>query len=290
MIGASPALVRLRANLDRLSRRSRAPVLIVGEPGTGRSHCARSLHAATYPDGELFSLASEGQLEELERRVAALSIRSSCSGTAGLTVYVHELPETSVKLQLALHKLLKERGLELRVIASSREALGHGFRGGLASSELVSSFSAVLELAPLRDRIADLPALSRHFAQIIAERSGLPAMQFTREALERLEEHAWPGNLSELKQVIEQLSHRVDRGPVDLADLPELGERESGLFFVLPPNGIDFAELERLVLSQALTMAQNNQTRAASLLGLTRDQIRYRLTKFEIAGAGRHGG
>ena len=290
LIGSSSALVRLRASIDQLSRRSRAPVLILGEPGSGRRHCARVLHEATYPDGELFLLGRVEQLEELERRVAALSIRSSASSIAGLTVYTHELADAPPRLQLALCKLLNEQSLPLRVVASSRRPLGPACREGLVRSDLVFGFSSVLELPPLRERVADIPELSRHFAELIASRSDSGSTLLSQAALRRLQEYTWPGNLSELRQLMERLAQQLGPGLAELADLPELGERSSGVFFVLPPSGIEFAELERTVLMQALAMAQNNQTRAASLLGLTRDQIRYRLAKFEIAGDGRQSG
>jgi DNA-binding NtrC family response regulator len=120
---------------------------------------------------------------------------------------------------------------------------------GRLRSELAFGFANVLELPPLRERAA---------------------------------EYVWPGNVTELKNSMEKLSQRAHGRIVEPEDLPELGDRASGVFFVLPPNGIEFAELERVVLMQALAMANNNQTRAASLLGLTRDQMRYRLAKFEI--------
>jgi hypothetical protein len=123
LVGSSPQMTRLRVSMDQLSRTSRASALILGESGTGRRQCARSLHAATYPDGELFELTKVDQLEDLVRRVAALRTRPSAFSAAGLTVYVHELPETSPAVQFALSKLVREQSLQLRVIASSRRVL-----------------------------------------------------------------------------------------------------------------------------------------------------------------------
>jgi DNA-binding NtrC family response regulator len=147
-------------------------------------------------------------------------------------------------------------------------------------------FANVLELPPLRERAADIAALCEHFARLDARRYGSPALVFSPSALQRIREYAWPGNVTELKNALEKLAHRVHGRIVEQEDLLELGERASGVPFILPPNGIEFAELERVVLMQALAMAHNNQTRAASLLGLTRDQMRYRLAKFELQTAG----
>jgi DNA-binding NtrC family response regulator len=108
-------------------------------------------------------------------------------------------------------------------------------------------------------------------------------MQFGQSALERMRDYAWPGNLTELSNLIERLPQNHGATPIEADDLPELDDRPSGVNFHLPASGIDFAELERELLTQALVMAGNNQTRAASLLGLSRDQLRYRLAKFDIA-------
>jgi DNA-binding NtrC family response regulator len=288
LVGSSVQLKRLRVTMDQLSRTSRASVLILGESGTGRHQCARSLHAATYPDGELFELTKVDQLEDLVRRVAALRVRPSGSAAAGLTVYVHELPETSPMVQFAVSKLIREQGLQLRVIASSRRVLEHASREGLVRSDLVGGFSKLLELPPLRDRVADIPDLVRHFAELTAScRNSRPTL-FSQRALQRLQDYPWLGNLSELKKFIDRLSEQLGASFVELEDLPELGERAAERFFVPPSTGIDFVELERLVLMQALAMARNDQKRAASLLGVTPDQMLYRLLRSEVRGGGRH--
>ncbi|HEY1534805.1 MAG TPA: helix-turn-helix domain-containing protein, partial [Polyangiaceae bacterium] len=174
--------------------------------------------------------------------------------------------------------------LPLRVIASSRRVLEHACREGLVRLDLVSGFSHLLELPPLRDRVADIPDLARHFAELSAARRNSPPTLLSQRALQRLQDYPWLGNLSELKTFIDRLSEQFDSRFVELEDLPELGERAAERFFVPTSTGIDFVELERLVLMQALALARNDQARAASLLGVTRDQMFYRMLKFEIPG------
>jgi len=285
LVGMSPAMTRVRISIDQLSRRSRAPVLILGELGTGKRHCARALHAATYPEGEFFELDSAEHIEALDRRVASLRARASVELEAGLTVYVHELTQVPACVQSRLLKLLREHGLQFRVIASSSRALADATKDHTLPSQLVFCFPTTLKLAALRDRREDIAELCQHFAELASARNGSPTTTFSDAALERLAEHVWPGNLTELANVVSRLSDDFGAGPVQGTDLLELGERPSGVVFHLPPAGIDFCELERELLMQALAMADNNQTRAASLLGLTRDQIRYRMAKFEISTA-----
>jgi two-component system, NtrC family, response regulator AtoC len=219
---------------------------------------------------------------ELEARVKALRNLASASAAAGMSIYVHELSELPAPLQVRLSQLLTEQGLHFRLIASSKRALAQAAREGLVRSEMAFRFPNQLELPPLRDRLEDIADLAGHFARLTGSRRGSSPVSLGQSALERLREYAWPGNLVELSNLIEQLAENHGSAVVEADDLPALDERPSGVNFHLPVNGIDFAELERELLTQALAMAGNNQTRAASLLGLSRDQLRYRLAKFDI--------
>jgi len=256
--------------------------MFVGEFGTGKRHGARLLHASTYPDGDFFELVNALHLDELERRVTALRSRTSADSTAGLTVYVHELTEAPAAIQLRLSQLLSEQGLSFRVVASSSRDLAQAVRAGSLRSDLMFRFASTLELPPLRDRKSDIPLLTRHFASLIASRHGTAPTVFEQSALDRMAEHGWPGNLTELVNLVDHVYREFGPVSVDRDEIPELGERQSGMVFHLPHTGIDFAQLERELLTQALDIAQSNQTRAACLLGLTRDQLRYRLAKFDI--------
>jgi DNA-binding NtrC family response regulator len=290
VLGGGPAIARVRLGIDQLSRRSRAPVMFIGEFGTGKRHSARALHASTYPDGEFFELLGASGLDELERRIKALRTCSSAQSAAGLSVYIHELTEAPAVVQLALSQLLPDLGLRFRVIVSSSRPLAQAIREGSLRSDLPFRFSSTLELPPLRHRKEDIPRLARHFAGLVAERQGTAAISFEQSAFDRMGEHDWPGNLTELLSLVERLSEDFGPAHIGSEEIPELGDRQSGAVFHLPRSGIDFAQLERELLTQALTMAESNQTRAVSLLGLTRDQLRYRLAKFDIALPGARSG
>jgi DNA-binding NtrC family response regulator len=290
LLGGGAAMTRVRLGIDQLSRRSRAPVMLIGEFGTGRRHVARALHARTYPDGDFFELVGASRLDELERRVKALHTCTSSESTAGLSVYVHELTEAPAVVQLALAQLMPEQGLRLRVIASSSRPLAQAVREGALRSDLLFLFPHALELPPLRDRKEDIALLAAHFAGLLAKRHGRAPMLFEQSAIERMVEHDWPGNLTELLSLVERLWEDFGVARIGREEIPDLGERQSGAVFHLPRTGIDFAQLERELLTQALTIAESNQTRAASLLGLTRDQLRYRLAKFDIALRGARSG
>ena len=283
VLGADPAIVRVRFGIDQLSRRSRTPVLFIGEFGTGKRHSARALHAATYPEGEFFELVSASNLDELERHITALRSCTSPESTGGLTIYVPELTEAPTAIQRRLSQLLPEQGLSFRVIASSSRDLANAARQGSLRQDLMFRFPTTLELPPLRDRKSDIPLFTQEFAALVAKREGTAPIVFEQSALDRMAEHGWPGNLTELCNFVEHMYQAF--GPVSIGgeEIPELGGHQSGAVFHLPQTGIDFAQLERDLLVQALTIADGNQTRAASLLRLTRDQLRYRLAKFDIS-------
>ncbi|HYP97081.1 MAG TPA: helix-turn-helix domain-containing protein [Polyangiaceae bacterium] len=286
IVGASTAMSRVRIGLNRLSHRSQAAVLILGEAGSGRRHCARALHLETYPDGEFFELDDPTQIYELERRLMTPRQRAATPSSVGLTVYVRELPESPARIQEKVGQLLREKSLPLRLIVSSREPLSSQVvRQGRLRSELLLAFPNELRLPRLAERESDVCELARHFAQVASRKTGTAPLAFSAAALSRLQSHSWPENVVELCALVDRLAREDRAGQVEATDLSELDARASGINFHLPPTGLDLAELERDLLTQALAMSAHNQTRAASLLGLTRDQMRYRLAKFEILTA-----
>ena len=285
VLGEVPAMIAVRAGVVQLARRSRTPVLIAGELGTGKRHCALALHGATYPEGAFFELDGPVQAAALTSKVAALKQRSSSAAISGMTIYVHELSDASAAVQLSLSQLAREQTLQLRVVASSRRPLAQLARNGQLRQDLVFSFPARIELPPLRDRAADIPLLARHFSALTAERVGVAPTELSEAALARLRRHEWPGNLSELLNLVRHLSLSVGPGVADESDLPALTLPAPEAEFQLPRGGIDLGQLERDLVVQALALAKNNQTRAAELLGLTRDQVRYRIVKFGMQAA-----
>jgi len=284
LLGEDPAIRRVRASIEQLARRSRTPVLFLGEVGTGRRHCARLLHADTYPDGEFLELNGDAELPLLERKLAALRLPSSRHALGGMSVFVHELGDTSKAVQAVLTQLIREHGLRFRLMASSRVPPSHASREGLLRSDLVFGFSTTVELPNLRDRPNDLPILLAHFTARRA--GGRVPLTFSESAVQALKAYTWPGNLTELSQLVERLQQLDGPRTIEPEHLSELAHRRSDMVVKLPPNGIDLADLERELLLQALALTENNRSRAARLLGLTRDQIRYRMGKLQLASGG----
>lgn len=282
LVGDSTAMRDLRATVRRLARRPRTHLLVAGEPGTGKQTLTRVLHRNTQ-ETESFVHASPDRLAALlDAGLTELSAR-------GGTLYVPAIADVPKNEQRRLSAKLAEyeaRGhAPLRLIVgialtSPDLPLAGHVREALCP-ELAARLPVVLELLPLRRRKSDIPMLVDHFLSEWAKSSSLPPPEITPGALEKLAAHDWPGNLRELGNVIEDAALRAD-AVIDVTDLPSFEPRRSGIDYQLPCEGVDLSELERAILAQALRRAGGNQTRAASLLGLTRDQIRYRMGKFGI--------
>lgn len=302
LVGDSPELRTIRNAVQRLAARPTTTVLITGESGVGKTTIARLLHAESNQGGQFVDLSSLGSSETaLEAELFGLE-DGSPNGRPGLleradggTLFLGEITDIPLPLQTKLLRFVQERTFrrvgaaadlvsQARVVATSSRNLDAAVRDGLLRPEFAYRLAVVtLEVPPLRDRRADIPLLVNHIVGSLASRSGSPLRGVTEAAMKRLVEHSWPGNVRELANVLEAAALLSDIERLDVTHLPPLSGTRPSVDYRLPSQGIDFRELEREVLAQALRLASGNQTRAASLLGLTRDQIRYRMAKFGIS-------
>jgi DNA-binding NtrC family response regulator len=281
LVGETPAMRDLRATLRRLGSRPRTHVLVGGEAGSGKQTVARALHHATSVADEFVHL-TPARLREL--MAAGLP-----SFDGGVTLYLPSIEDVEQPRQqwladlLAVHERFDAPPVRL-VIGLLRSAqqlsLGRLVERALHPA-LAARVPVLLDLLPLRKRMSDVPPLVSHLLAARSASSGLPCPDVSPAALDTLNAYAWPGNVRELANVLERAS--VSGKPrIDVGELPALECARAGVDYELPSGGIDFVEFERSILVQALAHARGNQTQAAALLGLTRDQIRYRMSKFKI--------
>ena len=139
-------------------------------------------------------------------------------------------------------------------------------------------------LPPLRARTDDIPALVHYFIDAYNTEFRKRVRGVNSDAMHRLQTYGWPGNIRELRNAVERAMLLVDGSELTAADFPVVSGAGAHLTeaVALPPTGVDLEQLEHSLVVQALERSGWNQTKAATLLGLNRDQIRYRIEKFKL--------
>jgi two-component system response regulator AtoC len=308
IVGASAAMTSLRQLVARVAASPASTVLLSGESGTGKDLVAQVLHytsdRAARPFMNITCSALPEQLLESElfghERGAFTDARLQKKGlleTAdGGTVFLDEIGEMSPALQAKLLRVLEEKAfkriggardihVDVRVIAATNrnlqdEVAAHRFR-----ADLFYRLNVVpLPLPPLRDHPEDVPALVEFFIDGFNTEFRKRVRGATPAAYALLQRHGWPGNVRELRNVIERAMLLSDAEILDAGAFPALQVAAPEAEGVeLPASGIDLEKLERSLVIQALRRSGGNQTKAGALLGLNRDQIRYRIEKFSLS-------
>jgi DNA-binding NtrC family response regulator len=310
ILGAAPEVESLRKLIHRLAARSTATVLITGESGTGKDLAARALHAvsarAERPfttvtctalpthllESELFG-HERGAFTDAKARHLGLLERS-----AGGTVFLDEIGDMDLALQAKLLHVLERKRFrrvggtedlvaDVRIVAATHVDLPGAVAQGRFRADLYYRLAVlILEMPPLRDRRGDIELLARHFVERIAVELGGGALHIPQDVIRKLAAHDWPGNVRELKNVLERAVLLADGRALSPDDIQLAGPQATGPSpFALPPNGVDVRAVERQLLVEALERTGGNITRAAKLLGMNRDQVRYRVNKFGLRDA-----
>jgi two-component system, NtrC family, response regulator AtoC len=175
--------------------------------------------------------------------------------------------------------------VDVRVIAATNRHLEDEVRQGRFRQDLFYRLNVVpIPLPPLRQRAADIPLLINYYVDSYNTEFRKRITRVTPAAMERLKAYGWPGNIRELRNAVERAVLLTDGNELTVEDFP-LGTGSAAALsegIELPANGISLEDLERSLVVQALDRSGWNQTRAATLLGLNRDQIRYRIEKFAL--------
>lgn len=284
LIGEAPPFRRL-LNAARLVATTDANLLLIGEAGTGKESLAREIHRLGERRDQAFQvlpvtgMTTEDLVAELDQ---------AFGGAHGGSLFLDEVADLPPLAQARLLCWLAGSGSAVRLMAATRHDLWQRVRAEAFREDLYYRLAVVpLELPPLRERVPDIPLLLEHFLALTAATHGLPAPRFSLTAQRQLRRYPWPGNAREVRNFCERmviLCPGEDLGPENLPWEIRRGEREEaeGLSFKLPVGGINLQELEIDCIRQALALAGGNKSRAARLLGLTRDTLLYRLEKYLI--------
>ncbi len=244
MIGETPAMRELKGHIALVAE-SAASVLITGENGTGKELVARALHSLSQrrakPFVEINCAAIPEELIESElfghekgAFTGALAQKKGKFDLAdGGTIFLDEIGDMSLKTQAKVLRILQERKFErvggtrlievdVRIIAATNKVLEDEIRRGAFREDLYYRLNVVpFVVPPLRERRDDIPALTSHFLDLFCRREGREAKSIVPETLEVMNGYDWPGNIRELKNLIERLVIMATGGTITPAQLPD---------------------------------------------------------------------
>ncbi len=302
LIGESQAMQKVFAAIRKASSTS-ATVLITGESGSGKELVARAIHYSSARASAPFVPVNCGGIPEslLESELfgyvkgaftGAQESRAGFFQTAdGGTIFLDEIAETSIAMQVKLLRVLQDkevrmvgdsraRRVDVRIIAATNKNLPTLIQGRTFREELYYRINVVaIEVPPLRVRAGDIPLLVRHFAEKFASEVGKTVPLFSEQAMDALQNYAWPGNARELENVIQRIVVMNDDPIIEVPDLPS-----SARFSALRVTGVNrtLAEVEADHIRNVLANTGGNRTRAAQILGIDRKTLRKKITQHRL--------
>ncbi|GAB4275451.1 MAG: sigma-54 dependent transcriptional regulator [Coriobacteriia bacterium] len=285
-----------------------ATVMIFGESGTGKELIARALHRLSPRSAKRFVEVHAGALPEtlLESELFGYEKGAFTGATTakpgrfemanGGTLFLDEVGDISTAVQVKLLRVLQERTFErlggtktlevdVRVVAATNQDLQQKIADGEFREDLFYRLNVVpIWLPPLRERKDDIPLLVAHFL----EKYEAGEKRFDNEAMAALMEYDWPGNVRELENTVERVVILSRGDEIGIEDLP--AEVRAGTRvrkpttgeFKLPEEGIDLETVELEFIQQALERANDNVTKAAKLLGLTKKTLEARMSRLGL--------
>jgi DNA-binding NtrC family response regulator len=284
-------------------------VLIEGDTGTGKELLAQAIHRASPRADKPFITINCAALPESiveselfgHRKGAFTGAVDHQAGyikqAEGGTLFLDEIGELPLSIQAKLLRFIEygecqrvgesqPQKVNVRIIAASNRDLQQQASKGEFRDDLYYRLKIVpLELPNLQQRRVDIRLLTKYFLSSIASQHGLPVPLLETSALTRMQNYDWPGNIRELRNLCERLVVLLPGQSIGEHNLPidlRMEKTDTGALFKLPSAGLRLDSLEESLMQQALQQTSGNKSRAARLLGLSRDAFLYRLKKYSI--------
>ena len=322
LVGESRAIRKLHSLIARVAATD-STVLITGASGTGKEVVAREIHAASAGASEPFLAVNIGGLHsELVESELFGHEKGAFTGAdarkPGLfelagrgTIFLDEIGDMPLRLQVKLLRVLQERKIRrlggtrdipvaARILSATNRDIDALVAEGRFREDLYYRINVVrIRVPPLCERPDDIPVLTRHIVEKIADRMGKPIKNLTPAALSRLENYPFPGNIRELENILERAMIYCEGRTIDTADLdfalPPKANMAAGPGIVIPigagsiltgPAGAELAEsmeeIEKKAVRYALEKWKGNRSRAAEELGISRRTIQYKIKRFGL--------
>ena len=315
IVGQSRSLQQV-FDLVRRVARTKTNVLVLGESGTGKELVARAIHDQSERRSAAFMVINCGAIPEAlleselfgHRKGSFTGAHADKEGlfkaANGGTLFLDEVGELPLGMQVKLLRALQERrvrpvgdakelAVDVRVIAATNRHLLDEVKAGRFREDLYYRLNVIaIELPPLRDRPGDIPLLAYHFLKKYADEQAKRITDIEPEALQALARHTYPGNIRELENLMERAVALEESEHITALSLPEnLQPRPSAPGQTagpveLPAAGVDLdnlvTDLERRLITQALSRTGGLKKEAARLLGISFRSLRYRLSKLNM--------
>ena len=310
ILGSSSEISVVKKFIKKIANIKETTILLTGESGTGKSLIANGIHnysensdtpfveinCATIPsallESELFGHVKGAFTTAIESKKGLLEEAD------GGTLFLDEIGELPLEIQPKFLSFLeskkfrrvgstKELSVNTRIIAATNKDLEKAVEEKEFRQDLYYRINvAALKIPSLRERPDDISILAKYFVNMFALSFNKSKIRLTNEAMDKLINYSWPGNIRELKNCIERAMIFTETDEISSEDIliseNELkNKNESGLFF--PNEGISLVEIEKNYLISAMKKANGNQSKAAKLLNLSLDTFRYRIKKYNLS-------
>ncbi len=318
LVGQSQAIKDLLGQAERIAKAQVDNILITGESGTGKEVLARYIHhlksegnaqghapfisvnCAAMPEtlleSELFGYQKGSFTDAKSDKKGLFELAE------GGSILLDEIGDMKFDLQSKLLRVLEDRTIrriggkgeltiDMTVIATTNKNLADAVNNGEFRKDLFFRLSPFyLHMVPLRGRRGDIPLLARHFLKLFCTKyNNKYTKAFSPQAEEILSASSWPGNIRELKNLVERIVVLETTEMIGPEHIPPwisggamLTEAQVTDGIRLPEEGIDLEGLERSLIQQALAKTKNNRAQAAKLLNISYDSIRYQVKKFNL--------
>ncbi len=318
LIGRSKAMQRVFRLIEKAGKTD-STLLISGESGTGKELVARAVHRLSIrKDGPFITVDCNSVVNNLFESELFGHEAGAFTGATGRrlgrfeladegTIFLDEIGEIAPAVQVKLLRVLQEKefvrvggvrtiGCDVRVIAASNRDLDADRRERRFRDDLYYRLNVFpITIPPLRRRREDIPILAEHFLNILSAEMKTARPTVTDRAMQTLVRYDWPGNIRELQNILERACLLADKCIIDLSHLPpeitamheqtpaETPRAISQAGQDPPKSGSALENMEKTLILQAIREHNGNQTRTAKALGISRDNLRYRIKKYGIS-------
>ena len=291
IIGATPKMVDIYKKVAKVAR-IEAPVLIMGESGSGKELVARAIHANSERAGAPFIVINCGALTEtlLESELyghergsftgATTQRKGLLESASGGTLFLDEISETSLSFQVKLLRVIQESEIrrvgsnetikvDIRLVTATNRDLREMVRTNRFREDLFHRLNVfTIALPPLRERVPDIPLLASYFLKMFSEKRG-KTVRLSADAVEAMKRYAWPGNVRELRNMLECVITFNDTGVIQTDEL-EFGETADAAAGIADETGGSLDQMEKDHIIKVLKETGGNKKKAAKILGIER--------------------